>query len=217
VNDAPVAVNDSYTTAEDTVLNVAASGVLANDTDTDGDALTAILATGPTHGTLTLNANGSFIYTPATNYNGSDSFTYRANDTMTNSSVATVNITVTPVNDGPVAVNDSYTTLEDTALNVPANGVLANDTDVDGNPLTAVLVTGPTHGTLTLNANGSFLYTPTNNYNGPDSFTYRANDGTSNSGIATVNITVTPVNDAPVAVNDAATTPEDTRITIPCW
>ena len=162
-----------------------------------------------------LGASGSFVYTPATNYNGPDSFTYRANDAVTNSGLATVNITVTPANDAPVAVNDSYTTAEDTALNVPASGVLTNDTDVEGNPLTALLATGPAHGTLTFNANGSFTYTPTNSYHGPDSFTYRANDGTSNSGIATVSITVTPLTDPPVAVNDAATTPEDTAVTIP--
>ena len=87
-------------------------------------------------------------------------------------------ITVTAVNDAPAAADDAYSTTEDTPLTVAAPGVLANDTDPDGDPLTAVLVTGPSHGTLTLNANGSFTYTPAANYNGPDSFTYRASDGT---------------------------------------
>ena len=96
-----------------------------------------------------------------------------------------------------MAVNDSYTTAEDTALNVAAPGVLANDTDADSNPLTAVMVTGPAHGTLTLNADGSFTYTPAANYYGQDSFTYKANDGTADSNVATVSITVNPVNDAP--------------------
>jgi VCBS repeat-containing protein len=213
-SDVPVAVNDTYSTNEDTPLTVAAPGVLANDSDPDGNPLTAILVSGPSHGTVTLNSNGSFTYTPAANYNGPDSYTYRANDGTTNSNVATVNITVIPVNDVPVAVNDAYSTNEDTPLTVAAPGVLANDSDPEGNPLTAVPVTGPSHGTVTQNSNGSFTYTPTTNYCGVDSFTYRANDGTTNSNVATVSLTVNCANDAPVAVNDAYTTPEDTRLTV---
>jgi VCBS repeat-containing protein len=214
VNDAPVAVNDSYSTNEDITLTVAAPGVLGNDTDVDGNALTAVLVSGPTKGTLTLNNNGSFSYTPNANFNGADSFTYKANDGTADSNVATVTITVNAVNDAPVAVNDSYSTNEDTTLSVAAPGVLGNDTDVDGNTLTAVLVSGPTEGTLTLNSNGSFSYTPNANFNGTDSFTYKANDGTVNSNIATVTITVNAVNDAPVAVNDSYSTNEDTTLTV---
>ena len=194
---------------------MAAPGVLANDTDVDGNPLTAAMVTGPSHGTLTLNANGSFTYTPAANYNGADSFTYRANDGTANSNTATVSITINPVNDAPVAANDSYSTNEDTALTVAAPGVLANDTDVDGNPLTAAMVAGPSHGTLTLNSNGSFTYTPAGNYNGADSFTYRANDGTANSNTATVSITVSPVSNAPLAANDSYGTNQDTALTVP--
>src|SRR5204863_219821 len=95
---------------------VGAPGVLSNDSDVDGDSLTAVLVTGPSHGTLTLNANGSFTYTPSSNYNGSDSFTYRANDGQANSNLATAALTITAVNDAPAAVNDAYTTAEDTAL-----------------------------------------------------------------------------------------------------
>ena len=145
-NHPPVAVNDSYSTNEDTTLSVTAPGVLANDTDVDGNPLTAVLVAGPSHGTLTLNANGSFTYVPAANYNGPDSFTYRANDGTANSNTATVSITVNPVNDPPVAVNDGYSVNQDTILSVPASGVLANDTDTDGDPLTAVQVSGPSHG-----------------------------------------------------------------------
>jgi large repetitive protein len=171
VNDAPVAANDAYTTSEDTALNIAAPGLLANDTDVDSAALTAVVVAGPTNGTLTLNANGSFSYTPKANFNGSDSFTYKANDGALDSNIATVTITVTAVNDAPVAVNDTYTTSEDTALNIAAPGILGNDTDVDSGTLTAVIVVTTTHGTVTVNANGSFAYTPAANYNGPDSFT----------------------------------------------
>src|SRR5439155_2762215 len=116
VNDAPVAVNDSYSTAEDTTLDVVATGVLSNDSDVDGDTLSAVLVSQPTHGSLTLNSNGSFSYVPTSNYLGSDSFTYKANDGLADSGIATVNITIGGVNDAPVAVDDSYSTAEDTTL-----------------------------------------------------------------------------------------------------
>ena len=190
--------------------------MLTNDTDVDaGDASTAVLVTGPAHGTLALSADGSFTYTPAANYYGADSFTYKANDGEADSNVATVSLTVTCVNDAPVAADDSYTATEDTALTVAAPGVLGNDTDVDaGDASSAVLVTGPAHGTLALNADGSFTYTPAANYCGADSFTYKANDGDADSNVATVTLTVTCVNDAPVAANDSYTATEDTALTI---
>src|SRR5262249_2184177 len=326
-NRAPVANNDNYTMAEDQIL---VSGVLANDTDADGNPLSAILVSGPHHGALTLNANGLFTYAPAANYNGSDSFTYKANDGTADSNVATVVINVTSVNDAPVGADNTVTTPEDTAYvfkvadspftdpnDSPANalaavkintlpsaaagtltdngiavtagqsvsiadiigsklmftpaanangspsftfqvqddggianggvdlaqvpntmtinvtpvnhapvanndnytmaedqilvsGVLANDTDADGNPLSAILLSGPHHGALTLNANGLFTYAPVANYNGSDSFTYKANDGTADSNVATVVINVTSVNDAPVGADNTVTTPEDT-------
>ena len=185
---------------EDSILNVSAPGVLANDSDPNGEplsivlvsspaygTLSAVLVSGPAHGTLTLNADGSFTYAPAANFNVPDSFTYKARNTFGDeSSPATVNIAVNPMNDVPVAANDSYGTDEDTALNVAGPGVLENDTDVDGDALNAVLASGPAYGTLTMNPDGSFTYTPNANYNGPDSFTYKANDGTADSNIATV-------------------------------
>src|SRR5439155_207306 len=162
----------------------------ANDSDVDGDTLSAVLVSQPTHGSLTLNSNGSFSYVPAANYNGSDSFTYKANDGQADSGIATVSITITVVKDAPVAVDDSYTTTEDTIFLLDALPMLANDSDVDGDTLNAVLVSQPTHGSLTLNSNGSFSYVPSANYNGSDSFTYKANDGQADSGIATVSITI---------------------------
>src|SRR3989441_129703 len=135
----------------------------------------------PPHGTLSLNSDGSFSYTPALNYNGPDSFTYKANDGQADSPTnATVSITVTPVNDPPgtsggIVADDSYSTPEDTTLTVAAPGVLANDTDVDGDPLTAILVNGPAHGTLSLNSDGSFNCTRTLLYTSPYSITYNAN------------------------------------------
>ncbi|MBP8303469.1 MAG: tandem-95 repeat protein [Phycisphaerae bacterium] len=187
----PAAANDAYSTNEDTALVVAAPGVLANDTDNDGDPLTAVLDTGVANGALTFNADGSFTYTPSANWSGSDSFTYHATDGKVDSLPATVTITVAAVNDAPVAANDAYSMAATTVLVVPAPGVLANDTDIEGDPLTAVLNASVLHGTLVLNADGSFTYTPTPYYAGPDTFTYHANDGSANSNVATVSITVT--------------------------
>ena len=224
VNDAPVAVDDAYSTSEDVALAVPAPGVLGNDTDPDGDALTAALVSGPAHGSLSLNANGSFSYTPDANYSGPDSFTYQASDGDTNSTVATVSILVSAVNDPPVGLPDSYSTDEDTVLVVPAPGVLGNDTDADGDELFAATVTigpgtppeySPQHGTVELDADGSFIYTPDPGYSGPDSFAYRANDGQSSSPPTLVSITVNAVNDAPVAADDAYSTSEDVALVVP--
>jgi VCBS repeat-containing protein len=103
----------------------------------------------PANGTVTLNTlDGSFTYTPAANFNGTDSFTYQVNDGTLASNVATVTLTVTPINDAPVAANDSYTTNENTPLTVAAGAILANDTDVEGGALTVSLVSGPANGTV---------------------------------------------------------------------
>ena len=212
VNHAPIAANDAYTTNEDTTLTVPAAGVLGNDTDVDGPSLSAILVSGPAHGSLALNADGSFTYTPTADYNGPDSFSYTANDGSADSNIATVHITINPVNDAPVAYDDAFTTNEDTPLTVPAAGVLGNDSDIDGPNLSSVLVSGPAHGSLALNSDGSFTYTPEGNYNGSDSFTYKANDGLADSDIATAHISINPVNDAPVAHADIATVTEDASV-----
>ncbi|MES2660456.1 MAG: Ig-like domain-containing protein, partial [Verrucomicrobiota bacterium] len=161
----PVALADSYTTNEDTQLVVPVlTGILANDSDPELKPITAVLETTTSHGLLVLNANGSFSYTPNLNYVGQDSFTYHASDSVVNSTVTTVSLTVTAVNDAPVAVADAGTTAEDTLLTVAAPGVLSNDTDIEGGTLTVAVVTGPAHGTLTLNANGGYDYDPADNY-----------------------------------------------------
>src|SRR5207253_6025740 len=133
-----------------------------------------ILASAPVHGTLTLSPNGSFVYRPSANFNGSDSFAYRAHDGAIGSNLATVTIVVAAVNDSPVALSDSFTVAEDSLLTIAAPGILSNDSDIDGDSLTAIVVSGPTHGSLTLSPNGSLSYMPAANYNGADSFTYKA-------------------------------------------
>jgi VCBS repeat-containing protein len=204
VNDPPTAVNDSATVAEGGTLNVAAPGVLGNDTDPDSPTLTAILVTGPAHASsFTLNSDGSYTYVHDGSETLSDSFTYKANDGFLDSNVATVNITITPVNDAPVANDDAYSVAEGGTLSIAAPGVLGNDTDADSPTLTAVLVSSPLHAaSFTLNADGSFTYVHDGSETLTDSFTYKANDGSLDSNVATVTITVTPVNDAPVANDD---------------
>ena len=213
-NQAPTAVADAYSTAEDTTLTVGAPGILGNDSDPDGNQLRAVLGSGPSHGTLTLTADGSFTYRPAANFNGIDSFTYRASDGTLTSNLATVAITVRAVNDAPTAADDAYSTGEDTALTVDVPGVLGNDNDPDGDSLHALVGSAPSHGTLALNSDGSFTYTPAADYNGTDAFTYRASDGDLTSGLATVTLTVSATNDGPTAAADAYTTAEDTALTV---
>jgi large repetitive protein len=222
VNDAPLAGNDSHNTDEDIGLDVAAAGVLINDTDAEGDPLTAILVTGPTQGTLVFNADGSFSYTAGNNntlpagQSFMDSFTYKANDGTSDSNIATVTIEVIGVHNLPIAVDDSFTMTEDIPLIVPAPGVLANDLDPDiGDSITASLEVGPANGNASLNPDGSFTYTPQANFNGMDFFTYRATDSVGFFSIATVTITITPINDPPVAGNDSLTTNEDTPLDVP--
>ena len=188
VNDPPSATADSYTTAEDTPLvTTLTNGVLKNDSDPDGDPLSAILVTLPSSGTLTLNSDGTFTYSSNKDFNGHDSFTYRVTDGTLLSDPVTVSITITPVNDPPVAVDDSYTVTP--GMSVPAtSGVLANDSDVDGDKLGVRLISGPTHGTLSLKSDGSFTYTPGPDFVSDDSFTYRANDGKVESATATVHL-----------------------------
>src|SRR5207249_3456836 len=135
-----------------------ATGVLSNDSDVDGDSLSAVLVSGPANGSLTLNSDGSFSYLQIGRATCRERVNYKANDGQADSGIARVSITITGVNDAPVAVNDSYSTAEGTTLDVVATGVLSNDSDVDGDSLSAVLVSGPANGSLTLNSNGSFSY-----------------------------------------------------------
>ncbi|MGH9459365.1 MAG: beta strand repeat-containing protein [Thermoanaerobaculia bacterium] len=201
-NNAPVATGDSWSVSDGGTLTIAAPGVLANDTDAEGNALTTVLGTTAANGTLTLNANGSFTYVH-TGGAGSDSFTYRAHDGQASSNLATVTITILGgANTAPAAVDDAYTIARGGTLTVPAAGVLANDSDADGNDLSASVVTTTTNGTLTLNPDGSFTYANSGSAATSDTFTYVANDGQDDSAAATVTITITATNAAPTADAD---------------
>jgi VCBS repeat-containing protein len=205
VNDAPVA--DGPITTGGILEDGSFSHSLAIfATDADNDPLTYSVVSGPAHGALSLNSDGSFTYTPDANYNGSDSFTWKANDGTADSNVSTWVLGISPVNDLPVASFGSASTNEDTTVSGSAHA-----TDVDNDALTYSLVGGVQHGSLSFHSDGTYTYTPTANYHGSDSFTFRANDGTGNSNTTTVAINVASVNDAPVAVDGVSTpgVPED--------
>ena len=234
---APVAVADSAIVAENGSHTFPASGpgsLTFNDTDADfTDTLRVVAVTTPAHGTATVTSSGAVIYTPDTNYSGSDAFIYTVSDGLLTSS-APVTLDVRFGNIPPVATSDFYgnTTApvsmstaecllagaapcEDTLFTVAAPGILANDTDVEHDPLTVSLVTIPAHGTLTLSANGAFSYQPVLNYSGPDAFAYKANDGTSDSNVATVQLLIHQVNDAPITEADAFTAVLDQPLDVP--
>ncbi|MGN7808617.1 Ig-like domain-containing protein, partial [Flavobacterium sp. 22659] len=213
-NDAPVAVKDEYTVDEGATLNVpAAKGVLSNDTDVEGDALTAILVTGPSHGTLTLNADGSFTYVHDGSETTTDSFTYKANDGNLDSNTVTVKITVNPVNDAPVANSDTNNVIASTAGPTTINALTA--TDVDGTIANYTILSLPANGALSLAGNpivvsqiltpaeaAMITYTPSGTFTGNVTFTFIATDNLGLSAVTPATITIPVGNNAPVAHDD---------------
>jgi len=228
VQDAPVAVDDSFTTNEDAAVDIA---VLGNDSDADSDPLTVTQIDGQTiaaggsvsvtGGTVTLNANGTLTFTPSADFNGSPSFTYTISDGQGGTATATVNGTVNPVNDAPVAVDDTFATNEDTAA---IFDVRTNDTDIENDALSVTQINGTNiaaggsvvvaGGTVSLGADGRLTFTPSANFNGSPSFTYTISDGQGGTATATVTGTVIAVNDPPLAGDDSFTTNEDTPVII---
>lgn len=195
-NNPPMAANDAFEVTALTLNALPAPGVLENDNDPDADPITAALVSGPTNanGSLTLNRDGSFTYRYSMQVvdTATDSFTYKINDGNVDGNTAAVTLIVYPRtnNTPPVAMDDTYAATAQVPLNIAAPGVLANDSDPDGDGLTAILVSGPTHpnGGLTLNPDGSFSYTNSGASASVDTFTYKVNDGVADSGIATVTI-----------------------------
>ena len=211
-NTAPVAVDDNISVTED-VAHVAVAGVndlLLNDSDSDGDPLSVdpTPVIGPSQGAVILNADGTFTYVPNANFNGADAFTYRILDGAGGVAQATVLITVDPVDDAPVVTADSYNLTEDSVLaSNPANAVLVNDVEVDGEAMlvNTVPVSNPSNGVLILNPDGTFAYTPDANFNGVDGFTYQVADSNGTVSQGNVTITVGAVDDPPVGVADNIT------------
>lgn len=202
-NQPPTAYIQSVTTTVGTPIDI-----VLTSSDPDGDSLTYTTTTSPANGTLSGSAP-NLTYTPNAGFIGTDSFTFSVNDGALTSALATVSITVTKkvtqTNLPPEGVKDSYQSPEDTSLSVAAPGVLSNDSDPEKDPLTASLITSTTNGSLILNSDGSFTYTPNSNFAGTDSFTYKASDGTSASAETTATITVTSVNDTPQITSNPTT------------
>ncbi|MES2660436.1 MAG: Ig-like domain-containing protein [Verrucomicrobiota bacterium] len=180
VNHAPVAISKSVTAAEDTPLPMVLGG-----TDSDNNSLTFTIVSGPAHGALSGSA-ANRTYTPAANYNGADSFTFRVNDGTLNSANATISITVSAINDAPVAVSKSVTTEEDTPLPITLTG-----SDVENNALSFTVLSNPTKGTL-IGTPPNLTYQPADGVTGSDQFTFKANDGSADSTTATVSININP-------------------------
>jgi large repetitive protein len=197
VNDDPVAGDDAAETSEDSQLIISKAVLLSNDTDVDLDTLAVLTfdATSEQSGTIVDNFDGTLTYTPLPDYFGPDTFGYTAGDGNGGSDTATVSLTVAPVNDEPVADNESVTGIEDQARSI---SVLIGDVDIDGDPLTIVDTTDGAHGTVAIIASSTRVrYTGSADFNGPDAFTYTVHDGHGGQDTATVSITLTPVNDAP--------------------
>ena len=206
VTDAPIAVDDTATVDEDSMVSINLTG---NDSDVDGDTLTVDSFTQPANGTVVINGTTGVTYTPTVNFNGDDVFTYVASDGIL-TDTATVTMTVSAVNDAPVAADDSATTPEDTVVQIDLTG---NDIDVDGDALSVDNIVQPANGTAIISGTTGATYTPDADFNGEDVFTYIVSDGVL-TDTATVTMTVTAANDAPVATDDAGITPEDTPIQI---
>lgn len=202
VNQPPVANSQTVTLAEDTSTNVTLTA-----TDPEGATLTYTILAQPTRGILG-GTIPNLTYTPGANETGTDSFTFKVNDGAQDSATATVTINITPVNDAPVAQSQSLSVAEDATLSLLLVG-----TDVEGSSLSYTIVTPPQHGTL-INPAPNLIYLPDLNYNGPDSFTFRVNDGALDSATATVSITVSPLNDRPVAETKSVSGDEDTAISV---
>ncbi len=202
VNDPPQADSDTLTTAEDESV-----ALLLWADDPEADALSYVVITPPQHGVLGGIAP-NLLYTPTANYHGSDALTFKANDGAADSPTATLSITVAPRNDAPTVADQSINSTEDAVVEIILNGA-----DLDGDELTYVVVDAPTHGTVGGVAPRLF-YTPTADYQGNDSFTVVANDGTADGVPATVALTITAVNDQPRALPQTLNADEDQSVAI---
>ncbi|WP_233009230.1 Ig-like domain-containing protein [Rheinheimera faecalis] len=211
----PVAAADQFNLNEDEELS---GFLLANDSHPDARSfsLDSQVVRSPENGAVQLNADGSFVYKPAANFVGNDSFIYQITDTQGLTAQALVSLTVLPINDLPVALDDSYSLNKNTSLSIASPGLLANDLDLDGDSLIvdSIAVTNPAHGSVQLNPDGAFSYTPTENYTGEDFFVYQLTDGQGGVAQAKVTLLIEMTNAAPVAQNDSYQVGEDEELIV---
>jgi len=202
VNDAPTASDLTLSVIEDTPESITLIGA-----DVEGDPLTFSVSSQPANGSVSVQG-AIATYTPSSNHTGADSFSYTANDGALNSAPASVTVTVSEVNDPPVAEDGSASGAEDSPISIPLSAV-----DPDGDTLTFALDQDATQGSVTITGSTA-VYTPDTNFNGSDSFTFKASDGQLESSAATITLTVTPVNDAPTADDLATSTTNDASVDI---
>jgi large repetitive protein len=205
-NEDPIALQDNVTGDEDTVISGDASN---NDSDPDGDPLTYTVTSGPSNGTVNMLPDGTFSYTPDQDFNGVDTIYYQVCDDLFGCANSLIVITVNPVNDAPVALDDTFAGEEDDVIQ---GDLSTNDSDVDGDVLTYTELDSPTNGTVVIDADGSFTYTPDPNYYGDDTFTYIVCDPSNACDTATVFITLDPIPDSPIAVDDNYSTEFNTPV-----
>ncbi|NEO69322.1 Ig-like domain-containing protein [Moorena sp. SIO3H5] len=208
VNQSPVAADDTASTEQNTAVNI---NVLANDVDPEGDPLAVTLDQQGGNGTAVVNQDGTITYTPNDAFTGTDSFTYQINDGTNPAVTATVNVDVTAPNESPVAVDDTATTVGNTAVNI---NVLANDSDPEGDALNLAINRQGDNGTAVVNQDGTITYTPNDGFTGADNFLYQIDDGSNPAVTAIVNVDVTVPNQSPVAADDTANTVENTAVDI---
>jgi Ca2+-binding RTX toxin-like protein len=206
VNDAPVALDDTAETDEDTSVTF---DVLGNDADVEGDALTVVSATAA-NGTVTIGTDGTLTYTGNADFNGTDTISYTVDDGNGGTGTAEVAVTVNAVNDGPLATDDTVTADEDVPVRID---VLGNDVDVDGDTLTIVEASA-LNGTVIVEADGTLTYTGNADFNGTDTISYTVDDGNGGTDSAEVTVTVNAVNDAPLALDDTLQAFEDFAATV---
>ncbi|MEL6105422.1 MAG: tandem-95 repeat protein [Planctomycetota bacterium] len=208
INDQPVAVAERVAVLEDTAVDIP---VLSNDFDVDGDVLSVSIVGEPAHGTAQVLPDGSVRYVPVSNFNGEDSFIYQIDDGREGTSTATVRISVDPVNDAPIAADDTVAAIEDVSL---VFDVRQNDLDVENDALTVRIETQPSQGSLIRNFDGSLTYDPAPDFAGTDVFTYSISDGRGRSEGAFVTIDVAARNDAPRAESETVDSLEDQVVTV---
>ncbi len=205
VNDPPLAMNDSASTSEDEPVTIQ---LLGNDTDIDSETLSTSLRSAPQNGIVTVLLDGNAIYSPNKNFFGNDSFNYELSDGI-NVASAEVQVSISPVNDPPEAMDDSALAAIGETIRI---NLLANDSDPEGDEISTSLIQAPIHGTVVVQTDGQAVYTPTSDYSGADSFTYRAEDTSEAATSATVRIEVSGANRPPVAVDDSVSVDRKSQV-----
>ncbi|MBF0283841.1 MAG: cadherin-like domain-containing protein [Magnetococcales bacterium] len=214
INAAPVSVDSVNSGTEDVGIFISAFDLLANATDGDSDILTIASVQDAVHGSVSMTGPSQIVFRPDADYNGPASFTYTVTDSVGGVSTSVVNLTIAPVNDAPRVQSASVNGQEDTPIVLTTADLLANATDVEGDPLTLSSVQDATHGTVTMSSQGQVVFTPDADYNGLASFTYTVSDGAGEETIATMDIDLAPVNDAPVVQNVSRNGRIDTAVVL---